>query len=248
MSSAPQPWIIANWKMNLDGAACDRLATAVASSEVAAAVHLVLAPPYPYMERVARILAGSAVGLAGQDLHPEPAGAFTGSVSGGMLRDVGAASVLVGHSERRCLMGETDELVRAKAGAAVAAGLRPVVCVGEDLAQREAGRADEVVTRQVSAVLEDEAWAGAEGLMVAYEPVWAIGTGRVAEPGQVARIHATIRKCLPSEASILYGGSVNRENAARLMAEAEIDGLLVGSASLSSESFLSLAREAAGAC
>jgi triosephosphate isomerase len=248
MSEASSPWVIGNWKMNLDGAACDGLARAIAADPVVhRPVRLALAPPFPYLERVAHALAGSPVMLASQDLHPESNGAFTGSVSGPMLRDVGAACVLVGHSERRRLLGEDDDLVRRKIDAAVLAGLTPVVCVGEDLPCRDEGRAIEHVSRQVEAALGAKGWIDLDEVLVAYEPIWAIGTGRVARPDQVAEVHAAIRSLLPAGACVLYGGSVNQENTGELMAEQEIQGLLVGSASLTSDSFLGIAGAAAPA-
>ena len=234
--------------MNLDGAACDALARAIAADPVSQqSVQLALAPPFPYLQRVAAAVAETPVMLASQDIHQEAAGAFTGSVSGAMLRDVGVSCVLVGHSERRQLLGEDDNLVRMKTAAAVEAGLTPVVCVGEDLVCRDEGRAIEHVSRQVKAALGASGWVDLDDVLVAYEPVWAIGTGRVARPDQITEVHQAIRQLLPAGACVLYGGSVNRENAGDLMAEPEIQGLLVGSASLIADSFLGIARAAASA-
>ncbi|MCZ6833898.1 MAG: triose-phosphate isomerase [Acidobacteria bacterium] len=243
MSQPVKPWVIGNWKMNLDRRAAETLAKEVADDPACGAVIRVgLAPPFPYLEHVAEILGHGPVTLLGQDLHSEPRGAYTGSVSGPMLRDMGVTHVLVGHSERRRLHGEDDDMIRRKITAAVKAGLTPVVCVGEDLAQRESHRAMTTITAQVEAALPADGWPGQGEILVAYEPVWAIGTGHVAGREQVAEIHAGIRRLLPGHARILYGGSVDPDNAASLAREEEIDGLLVGSASLSAASFLAIVR------
>jgi triosephosphate isomerase len=210
-----------------------------------AGVEVLLAPPFPYLERVADCLESRPVALAGQDLHWEAAGAFTGAVSGAMLVDAGASHVLVGHSERRRLFGDDDETVRRKVEAACTLGLEPIVCVGEDEGQRDSGQAVPTVRNQVESALQASGWPGGRPPLLAYEPVWAIGTGRVAQPSQAAEMHAAIRRLAGPASRVLYGGSVNPGNATELLAEAEIDGLLVGGASLKAASFLAIVRAAA---
>lgn len=240
------PLVAANWKMHKT--VDEALAYARAFRPLVAGAHdveVVLAPPFTALHALAGALAGSGVGVAGQDLHAEPQGAFTGEISAGMLRDAGAGYVLIGHSERRHLFGETDAEVGAKVRAAVAARLVPIVCVGETLAEREANRTFEVLDRQLQAGLAGLAAAAAESLVVAYEPVWAIGTGRNATPEQAQAAHAHIRGRLGGvlgESSartrrILYGGSVKPGNVAALAAQPDVDGALVGGAGLDPGSF-----------
>ena len=240
------PLVAANWKMHKT--VDEALAYARAFRPLVAGVHdveVVLAPPFTALHALAGALAGSGVGVAGQDLHAEPQGAFTGEISAGMLRDAGAGYVIIGHSERRHLFGETDAEVGAKVRAAVAARLVPIVCVGETLAEREANRTFEVLDRQLQAGLAGLAAAAAESLVVAYEPVWAIGTGRNATPEQAQAAHAHIRGRLGGvlgESSartrrILYGGSVKPGNVAALAAQPDVDGALVGGAGLDPGSF-----------
>jgi triosephosphate isomerase len=162
-----------------------------------------------------------------------------------MVADAGASHVLVGHSERRRLFGDDDPIVRRKIEAACAAGLEPIVCIGEDAAERDAGRAVDTVLAQLRSALSVTAWAGSSSRLTAYEPVWAIGTGRVARPAQAAEMHAAIRALVGAGARVLYGGSVSPQNAAELLEEEEIDGLLVGGASLKADSFLAIIRAAA---
>jgi triosephosphate isomerase len=249
--------VAGNWKMNLDRRqARDLTAAVVARRGEAPAVELVLCPPSAYLETVAAGLAaaGASVGLGGQNAHDKPSGAFTGEVSPAMLVDLGCRYVILGHSERRTLCGETDAAVNAKTKAALAAGLTPIVCVGETLEEREAGRTDSVVTAQVSGSLAGIPAADLEKLVVAYEPVWAIGTGKVATPQQAQEVHALIRRLLTGLASpavagavrIQYGGSVKPDNAADLAAQPDIDGALVGGASLKADDFLGIARAFAG--
>ena len=240
------PLVAANWKMHKT--VDEALAYARAFRPLVAGAHdveVVLAPPFTALHALAGALAGSGVGVAGQDLHAEPQGAFTGEISAGMLRDAGAGYVIIGHSERRHLFGETDAEVGAKVRAAVAARLVPIVCVGETLAEREANRTFEVLDRQLQAGLAGLAAAAAESLVVAYEPVWAIGTGRNATPEQAQAAHAHIRGRLGGvlgESSartrrILYGGSVKPGNVAALAAQPDVDGALVGGAGLDPGSF-----------
>ena len=230
------PFIAGNWKMNglgADLAQAEALAADLAATPSSARV--ALCPPATLVWRMAQALKGSAVEIGGQTCSAEPSGAFTGDVSAAMLVDAGARLVIVGHSERRAGHGETDEAVQAKALAAMAAGLEPIVCIGETLAQREAGQAVSVVQTQVAGSIAARMASGA--FSVAYEPVWAIGTGRTASPEQAQAVHAVLRAQLqaatgPGAAmTILYGGSVKTDNAATLFAQADIDGGLIGGAS-----------------
>jgi triosephosphate isomerase len=236
-----RPLIAGNWKMNAGGQDACPLAAAVAkAAREAALVDVVVGPPFTALAAVAHELdeAKSKVGIAAQNMSPEASGAFTGEISSSMLKDAGAGWVILGHSERRQLFGETDESVAKKTAAAFTAGLKPIVCVGETLEQREAGQTLEVVERQVRAALAE--LGGHPGVgVVAYEPVWAIGTGKVAKPEDAQEVHAKIRAILAEGSDelakatrILYGGSVKADNAEGLLGQADIDGALVGGASL----------------
>ena len=249
--------VAGNWKMNLDRAKARELTAAVAARVAeAGSTELVLCPPAAYLETVGSALqaAASAVALGGQNMHDKPSGAFTGEVAPPMLLDLGCRYVILGHSERRTLFGETDTLVNAKAKAALAAGLIPIVCVGETLEEREGSRTEQVVTTQVKGSLAGLAPNELETVVVAYEPVWAIGTGKVATPQQAQEVHALIRSLLGSLASpdvaakvrIQYGGSVKPDNAADLAAQPDIDGALVGGASLKADDFLGIAKAFGG--
>ena len=219
------------------------------------AVEVGVAPPAVYLREVAAALAPSAAWVAGQDLHEDDTGAHTGDVGGPMLADVGATAVLVGHSERRHDCGESLERVAGKLSAALRHGLLPVLCVGETLEQRRAGRTDEVVREQLLTALEGHDDASVARLVVAYEPVWAIGTGERATVDMAAAAHRSIRATVAERFSpefagrlrIQYGGSVKPDNAAELFADPEIDGALVGGASLQAESFLAIVGAAASA-
>jgi triosephosphate isomerase len=209
-------------------------------------------PPFVYLADAARALAGSPVALGAQDVCAEAQGAYTGEISAAMLADVGCTHVLVGHSERRALYGEDDALVARKYAAALSAGLTPVLCVGESLAERDAGQTHQVVARQLDAALAVSGVAGLARGIVAYEPVWAIGTGRTASPGQAQDVHAFIRgRVAAHDASIaaglnlLYGGSCKAGNAAELFAMPDVDGGLIGGASLKAEEFLAICSAAA---
>ncbi len=217
------------------------------------AAEVVICPPFPFLGPAADMVAGSALCLGAQDLHVAVEGAFTGEVSGAMLRDMGCSYVIVGHSERRQYFAENDELVAAKAEAAVREGLCPMVCVGENEAEREAGRQFEVVQRQLAAVAGRLGASAMARSVVAYEPVWAIGTGRTATPGQAQEIHAFLRAelrrldaGLADTVRILYGGSVKAANARELFAQRDIDGGLVGGASLGAAEFAAICAAAEG--
>ena len=240
--------VAGNWKMNGLGASLGEAeALAKALQEQAAACRVALCPPATLTERMARALAGGSVELGGQDCHAEASGAFTGSVSAAMLVDAGATLVILGHSERRAGFGETDADVAAKVEAALAAGLEPIICIGETLAEREAGQAVEVVSRQVAGSLP--ASLSCKAFAVAYEPVWAIGTGLTPTLEQIEEVHIAVRAAMVAKlgeggrvAPILYGGSVKPSNAAEIMAVAEVGGALVGGASLKAEDFLGIIR------
>jgi triosephosphate isomerase (TIM) len=240
--------VAGNWKMNglkADGFA---LARDLAGRAKAAplACELLLCPPATLLVPVAHAIAGSGIALGGQDCHPESKGAHTGDIGAPMLKDAGCAYVIVGHSERRHDHHESDALVRAKAAAAVAAGLCAIVCVGETAAERDSGRTEAVVVHQLQNSLPPKLTAAQ--LVVAYEPVWSIGTGRTPMPGDVASVHARVRAALrelaaePAGIRILYGGSVKAANARALMAVANVDGALVGGASLVADEFWSIAQ------
>ncbi|MEO6092305.1 MAG: triose-phosphate isomerase [Novosphingobium sp.] len=242
------PYIVGNWKMNgtramlAEARAIDRAAARLAGVEVG------LAPPFTLVQAMREAV--KAISIGGQDCHVEASGAYTGDVSAPMLVDAGADFTIVGHSERRALHGESNALVRAKAQAALAAGLGVILCVGETEAERDSGQAESVVAAQLDGSLPHG--GGAPGkLSVAYEPVWAIGTGRVPSVADVSTMHAAVRAKLVAvygpageEVRILYGGSVNAKNAAELLAVDEVAGALVGGASLSAESFAAIVSAA----
>jgi triosephosphate isomerase len=241
------PLIAGNWKMNGSSAAADALIGSIVDGVVGSSAEVVVMPPFPYLERVAGRIAGSEVRLGAQDVSECADGAYTGDVSATMLGDVGAAYVLVGHSERRSLHGETDEIVAAKFVAASQAGLVPVLCLGETREEREQERTEEVVGRQLDAVIERAGIAAFGRAVVAYEPVWAIGTGLVASPEQAQAVHAFLRSRLGAldgtiagQIRILYGGSMKPANAAELLACDDIDGGLIGGASLTAADFVSI--------
>jgi len=245
MTPGVRPLIAGNWKMHGTLAEALALAGDVAAGVGGLKVDLLVCPPALHLVSVAQALRGEAVAVGGQDCHAAPKGAHTGDVSAPMLADAGASHVILGHSERRADHAETDAVVRAKVVAALAAGLIPVVCVGETEAERLAGQAEALVGRQLAGSLPD----GFEGV-VAYEPVWAIGTGRVPTEADIAAIHAAIRASLVARFAgggamrILYGGSLKPGNAAAILALAHVDGGLVGGASLIAADFLAIARAA----
>jgi triosephosphate isomerase len=237
--------VAGNWKMHGSRASNRALLEKIlAGVGKAAATQCAVCPPFPYLAQVAEQLSGSPVALGAQNVSEHAQGAYTGEVSAAMLVELGCRYVIVGHSERRQLYGEKDEQVAAKFAAAKKSGLVPILCVGETLAEREAGRTEEVVARQLDAVLK----VGDFGSVVlAYEPVWAIGTGRNATPEQAQQVHEFLRRRIPSENRILYGGSVKAQNARALFAMPDVDGGLIGGASLVAEDFLAIVEAAAAA-
>jgi triosephosphate isomerase len=245
--------IAANWKMHKSLDETRAFARDFLPRVAGAPAEVAIAPPFTALATLAEALAGSAVALAAQNSHTEASGAFTGEISPDMLADLGCRYGIVGHSERRALFGETDAFVCAKAGALLERSIRPIVCVGETLDEREGERAEQVVSGQLEGSLAGIGGNRAEDLVVAYEPVWAIGTGKTATPEIAQEMHAAIRATLTKlfgaggEAMrILYGGSVKPDNAATLMAAPDIDGALVGGASLAPDSFAAIVH-AAGA-
>lgn len=238
--------IAGNWKMNGNLAANEALVKALlAGLATTPACRVALCVPAVYLAQLQTLLAGSAIELGAQDLSAHEAGAFTGETSAAMLKEFGVRYCLVGHSERRQYHFETDALVAAKAQRALAGGITPIVCVGETLAEREAGKTEEVVRRQLAAVIHTNGHCISE-IVVAYEPVWAIGTGKTASSEQAQQVHAVLRAQLHAASEhadrihILYGGSMNAANAAQLLAQPDIDGGLVGGASLKALDFLSM--------
>ena len=242
--------VAGNWKMNGLGASLGEAeALAKALQEQAAACRVALCPPATLIDRMARVLADTPVELGGQDCHAEASGAFTGSVSAAMVADAGADLVILGHSERRAGFGETDADVAAKVEAALAAGLEPIICIGETLAEREAGQAIAVVSRQVAGSLPPS--LSGQAFAVAYEPVWAIGTGLTPTLDQIEEVHAAVRAAMVARlgeggrtAPILYGGSVKPNNASEILTVPEVGGALVGGASLKAADFLGIIRAA----
>jgi triosephosphate isomerase len=245
-----RPIVAANWKMYKTVREAEAFVAAFLPRVAAVRdVEIVLAPPFTALAAVGAKLAGGAVVLAAQNVNPEKQGAFTGEVSPAMLAELGCRYGIVGHSERRALYGEDDALVARKAEALLAHGIRPIVCVGETLEQREQGRSSAVVSAQLAGSLARVPAERADELVVAYEPVWAIGTGRTATPELAQEVHAVIRRQLHARFGsgadrirIQYGGSVKPENAASLLAQPDIDGALVGGASLEAESFARIVR------
>jgi len=244
-----KPLIAGNWKMNGSISMAETLVDAIAAAGPFPAADVLVMPPFVYLDRLGARAASAGLLLGAQDLSEHAEGAYTGEISGGILADAGAAYVLVGHSERRQYHGESDEVVAAKFEAALAAGLKPVLCVGESRQQREAGETEAAVGAQIDAVLSRCGVSGFSGGVVAYEPVWAIGTGLVATPEQAQQVHAFIRARLArhdatiaGRIQILYGGSMKPQNAADLLACQDIDGGLIGGASLKSDEFIAIVK------
>jgi triosephosphate isomerase len=243
-----------NWKMNLIQHEAASLAAAIAAELPADCPHdVALCPPTIYLTAVSAALEGSTILLGAQDMYHEDAGAFTGETSGPMLSDLGVEFVILGHSERRHIIGEDDGLINRKLQAALRHQLSPILCVGETLDQREAGQTAEVVRSQIEGSLAGLSAAEMLATTIAYEPVWAIGTGRVATPEEAQQVHADLRSLIESrynpdisqQVRIQYGGSVKPDNAAELLSQPDIDGALVGGASLTTESFIGIIQQAA---
>ncbi len=252
-AGARRPFIAGNWKMNKGPAEADTLAEALKRALVSQArVDVAVAPTFLAIPTVIGRLKHSGIGVAAQDLHEEASGAFTGCVSGEMLRAAGVTWALVGHSERRQLFGETDAVVARKVQACFRSGLLPILCVGETLAEREGWNAESVVARQLQGALAGLHADQLPSVTIAYEPVWAIGTGKVATPEQAQDMHAFIRGWLaerypafvPRSVRVLYGGSVKASNAAGLLSKPDIDGALVGGAALNADEFLGIVAAA----
>ncbi|MCH7557166.1 MAG: triose-phosphate isomerase [Planctomycetes bacterium] len=251
-----KPFVAGNWKMNTDSYTGVELAERIASGAMEAAasgsVTVVVCPPFVYLQSVTKALSASSIGVGAQDVYYEPKGAFTGEISPSMLKDIGCTYCLCGHSERRHVIGETDELINKKVTASIVGGLLPILCVGELLSEREASQTNVVVTRHLKNGLAGLSAEKVSAVTIAYEPVWAIGTGLTATPQQAQEVHNFIRKLLgqmyndqlAEEIRILYGGSAKPNNAAELMGQPDIDGLLVGGASLKADDFLAIIQAA----
>jgi triosephosphate isomerase (TIM) len=250
------PFVAGNWKMAGDSQSSVSLAKGVVSGSKDVAghgVHVAIIPPFVYLSAVAQTISSSGVSLGAQDVYFESKGAFTGEISSAMLKDVGCTYVLCGHSERRHVIGENDALVNKKLLAAISGGLLPILCVGELLAERDGGQTEQVVEKQLKAGLAGVSADKMHAVTIAYEPVWAIGTGRTATPQQAQEVHQFIRallgkmydKKLADEIRLQYGGSVKPDNAKELMAQKDVDGLLVGGASLKAEDFVKIIQAAA---
>ncbi len=244
-----RPLIAGNWKMNLLRASAVALAEGIAKgAEKIEGAELAVCPPSCYLEAVDRAIAGSKVVLGAQNMYHEREGAFTGELSAAMLRDLGCTYVILGHSERRHILGETDAAINKKVHAALAAELIPILCVGELLAERESGQTLAVIARQFDGSLAGLSPEQMKNVVIAYEPVWAIGTGKVATPAQAEEVHLALRKIIAERYNgsiadvvrILYGGSVKPDNAAELLKQPDIDGALVGGASLKVDQFLGI--------
>jgi triosephosphate isomerase len=250
-----KPFIGGNWKMNTDSKSAVELAKGVAQgcSDVLDKVDVSVCPPFVYLSAVKQALGSSKVGLGAQDVYFEAKGAFTGEVSCQMLKDVGCKNVLIGHSERRHVIKETDALINKKLVAAIDAGLLPIFCVGELLEERKAGKTEQVVKEQIQKGMAGITVEKAKAVTIAYEPVWAIGTGVNATPDQAQEVHLMIRqfiaamynKDFAAQIRIQYGGSAKPDNAAVLIAQPDIDGLLVGGASLKADDFAAMVKAAA---
>ncbi len=249
-----KPFIAGNWKMNTNSATAVALAAGVVNElQDVDTVDVAVCPPYVYLQSVAAALSASNVALGAQDVYFEDNGAFTGEISCQMLKDCCCTYVILGHSERRHVLGETDELINKKLKAAIAGGLMPIFCVGELLEERDAGKTMDVVEGHIRKGLDGLCDERIQAITIAYEPVWAIGTGRTATPEQAQEVHAMIRqliaaicdKSVADAMRIQYGGSAKPSNTAELMAQPDVDGLLVGGASLKAEDFSKMIKTVA---
>lgn len=242
-----QKFVAGNWKMHGSLPANLSLLSAVKAGAAGLKAKIAVCVPYPYLAQAQSVLAGSNVGWGAQDISEHGQGAYTGEVSGSMLNDFGCHYVIIGHSERRSFYGDTDAIVAAKYAAALKAGLTPIICVGETLAERESDVTAQVVTRQLDAVIAGSGVASLAKAVVAYEPVWAIGTGKTASPAQAQDVHALIRARVAASSpevaaglQILYGGSVKPGNAKELFGQPDIDGGLIGGAALVADDFIGI--------
>ncbi len=248
-----QPLVAGNWKMNGTLESVTTLVEGIkAGLDSVTKAEVAVCPPFVYLDKVNQLIGGASIALGAQNVAKEDPGAYTGEIAAPMLKDFGCKYVIVGHSERRAIYGETDSLVAEKYARGLQEGLTPILCVGELLEEREAGKTEEVVARQLDAAIEKVGIAGVGEGVIAYEPVWAIGTGKTASPEQAQDVHAFIRERLGSRDTavaagtrILYGGSMKGSNAEGLIGMADIDGGLIGGASLKAEEFLSICRAAA---
>jgi len=250
-----KPFIGGNWKMNTDSSSAVDLAKGVAQKceSMLDKVDVCVCPPFVYLAAVKQVLGSSSISLGAQDVYFESKGAFTGEISCQMLKDIGCADIIIGHSERRHVIGETNELINKKLIAAIDAGLLPIFCVGELLEQRKAEKTAQIVKEQIQKGMAGITAEKAKVITIAYEPVWAIGTGINATPAQAQEVHLMIRQLIASmynesfaeQLRIQYGGSAKANNAAELMAQADVDGLLVGGASLKADEFTAIVRAAA---
>lgn len=248
MRSEKRLLIAGNWKMNLDRRMAIDLAGELATADLPTEVDVCICPPYVYLDAVGNRIRGTRIQLGSQDVYFEPPGAFTGEISTSMLSDVGCEFVILGHSERRNVIGESNELINRKVCSVLAAGLIPILCIGELLEEREAGNTRSVVENQLTGSLAGISADQLQGIVLAYEPVWAIGTGKTATPEQAQEVHCDLRKIMSDrynpaiarDVRILYGGSVKASNACELLSQADIDGALVGGASLDADGFLQI--------
>ena len=241
--------VAGNWKMNASKDSVESLVTDILSGASDVSAEVIVCAPFPYLSQVEALIGGSNLMLGAQNLNVNASGAFTGEVSAEMIKDFGANHVIVGHSERRSLYGETSEIVAEKTKAAINSGLTPILCLGESLEQRESGKTESVVSEQLNKVIKVVGIEAFNNIIIAYEPVWAIGTGVTASPEQAQAVHKFIRDLLASsnqdiadKTAILYGGSMNAGNAVELISCSDIDGGLIGGAALKAEDFLQICK------
>ena len=241
--------VAGNWKMNASKDSVESLVTDILSGAIDVSAEIIVCAPFPYLSQVEVLIEGSNLMLGAQNLNLNASGAFTGEVSAEMIKDFGANHVIVGHSERRSLYGETSEIVAEKTKAAIDSGLTPILCLGESLDQRESGKTESVVSEQLNKVIKMVGIEAFNNIIIAYEPVWAIGTGMTATPEQAQAVHkfirdllATIDQDIADKTAILYGGSMNAGNAVELISCADIDGGLIGGAALKAEDFLQICK------